>query len=72
MRTLVDLPDAELKELTELSRARGTSRAQLIRLAVAGFLEQNRPGLEGSFGLWKQRRVDGIAYQETARGEWDR
>ena len=38
MRTLVDLPETELEELTALSRARKTSRAELIRQAVAGFL----------------------------------
>ena len=59
MRTLVDLPDTELKELTELSRARGTLRAELIRQAVSGFLAENRPGVEQSFGLWKARGEGG-------------
>lgn len=72
MRTLVDLPDTELKELTELSRARGTSRAELIRQAVSGFLAGNKPGLESSFGLWKARDEDGLACQDRLRQEWDR
>ena len=72
MRTLVDLPESDLKQLNELSRARKTSRTQLIRLAVTGFLTQNRPGLKDSFGLWKARREDGVAYQERMRGEWER
>jgi len=72
MRTLVDLPERELEQLTLLSRSRKTSRAELIRRAIAGYLAQNRAGLEDSFGLWKDRGVDGVAYQERMRGEWER
>ena len=72
MRTLVDLPEAELEQLNALSRERRVSRAELIRQAVAGYLEQNRTGLEDSFGLWKKKDVDGVRYQQRLRGEWER
>lgn len=72
MRLLVDLPEGEVKQLKELSRARKTSRTQLIRLAVIGFLAQNKPGLDDSFGLWKKRGEDGISYQRRLRAEWER
>jgi metal-responsive CopG/Arc/MetJ family transcriptional regulator len=72
MRTLVDLPQRELEQLTALSRSRKTSRAELIRQAVAGYLAQNKAGVEDSFGLWKDRGVDGLAYQESLRDEWER
>jgi Ribbon-helix-helix protein, copG family len=72
MRTLVDLPDKELEQLTALSRSRKTSRAELIRQAVAGYLAQNSVGIEDSFGLWKSRGVDGLKYQDKLREEWDR
>lgn len=71
MRTLVDLPERQLKQLTALSRSRKTSRAELIRQAVAGYLAQNRAGIEDSFGLWKSRGVDGLEFQETLREEWE-
>jgi hypothetical protein len=71
MRTLVDLPERDLKQLTALSRSRKTSRAELIRQAVAGYLAQNRAGIEDSFGLWKSRGVDGLKYQEKLRDEWE-
>lgn len=71
MRTLVDLPERQLKQLTALSRSRKTSRAELIRQAVAGYLAQNRAGIEDSFGLWKNRGVDGLEFQETLREEWE-
>jgi hypothetical protein len=72
MRTLVDLPEGDLEQLNVLSRARRVSRAELIRQAVAGYLEQNKAGLEDSFGLWKKKAVDGVKYQERLRGEWER
>jgi metal-responsive CopG/Arc/MetJ family transcriptional regulator len=72
MRTLVDIPENELDELNLLSRSRKVSRAELIRQAVAGFLAENRVGLEESFGIWKKRGVDGVKYQEKLRGEWER
>jgi hypothetical protein len=72
MRTLVDIPEDELEELNLLSRSRKVSRAELIRQAVAGFLAENRAGLEDSFGIWKKRGVDGVEYQEKVRSEWER
>jgi metal-responsive CopG/Arc/MetJ family transcriptional regulator len=72
MRTLVDIPENELEELNTLSQARKVSRAELIRQAVAGFLAQNKAGLEDSFGLWKSRGVDGVDYQNKLRSEWKR
>ncbi len=72
MRLLVDLPESDLEQLNELSRARKTSRAQLIRLAVNGFLAQNKAGLEDAFGLWKNREEDGLRYQQRLRSEWER
>ncbi len=38
---------------------------------MAGFLEQNKAGLEDSFGLWKKKAVDGVRYQERLRSEWE-
>jgi hypothetical protein len=72
MRILVDLPERELQQLTALSRSRKTSRAELIRQAVTGYLAQNRAGIEDSFGLWQDRGVDGLEYQDRLRDEWER
>jgi metal-responsive CopG/Arc/MetJ family transcriptional regulator len=71
MRLLVDLPEAELEQLNELSRTRRVSRAELIRQAVAGYLERNSVGLENSFGLWKKKAEDGVTYQDKLRSEWE-
>jgi len=74
MRTLLDLPEADLKQLNELGRARKTSRTQLIRLAVTGFLTQNRPGVEDSFGFMEgpRRRWRGVPGPDARRVERER
>ena len=81
MRTLIDLPNQQLKELAEICAARKLSRAEAVRQAVAAFIEQNKPSRESAFGLWKGQAVclpceseplpeDGLAYQEKLRSEW--
>lgn len=71
MRTLVDIPDRELREITELSRRRKLSRAALIREAVAAYLaEHRRAQKQNAFGLWGERKTDGLAYQDRLRSEW--
>ena len=80
MRTLVDIPEQQLKDLAEICAARKISRAQGVRDAIAKFIEQNRVSRESAFGLWRDHRAgpceegalptDGLAYQERLRGEW--
>lgn len=71
MRTLVDIPDRELREITELSRRRKLSRAALIREAVSVYLAEHRRGQKrDAFGLWGERKTDGLAYQDKLRAEW--
>jgi predicted transcriptional regulator len=72
MRVSVDLRVDEARRLDELSRARKTSRAHLIRLAVAEFLARNSAAMKDSLGLWKDRGEDGAAYQDRLRAEWQR
>ncbi|MGO1078579.1 CopG family transcriptional regulator [Inquilinus sp. CA228] len=74
MRTLVDIPDEQLEQLTEISTRENTSRAAIIREAIAGYLAKRRKvGAKDAFGLWRregQDVVDGVEYQKALRGEW--
>ena len=73
MRTLVDIPEKDLCRLTKLSKARKVSRAQLVRTAVSEYLrKEQRDPLETLIGLWADRPIDGLEYQEQMRREWDR
>ena len=71
MRTIVDLPQDQIDALAGLSERFSLSRAELLRRAVAEYL--NRHVLkedDAAFGLWKQRSEDGLVYQDQLRDEW--
>ena len=71
MRISVDLDDARIQALNELSKREKRSRAALIRQAIDDYLARRRSKQEGdAFGLWGKRKVDGLAYQKRVRGEW--
>ena len=73
MRTLVDIPDSDIKRLTRLSKARKVSRASLVRAAVVEYLGKEQvDSLDRLAGIWADRDIDGLAYQEQMRREWDR
>ena len=73
MRTLVDIPEGDLSRLTKLSKTRKVSRAQLVRSAVSRFLqEEESDSLDKLFGIWADRNIDGLEYQEQMRREWER
>jgi metal-responsive CopG/Arc/MetJ family transcriptional regulator len=73
MRTLVDIPDKDLTRLNKLSRDRKVSRAHLVRTAVERYLREEEPdSLDQLFGIWKDRNIDGLEYQEQMRREWER
>lgn len=71
MRTLVDIGDPEVKALDQLAQREKVSRAALIRKAIDDFLARNTLSNETeAFGLWGNRKIDGLAYQEEIRSEW--
>lgn len=69
MRIWVELPEEMMARLDELSRARNSMRQNLIRQAIAELLAKNR-ALDATFGMWADRGVDGMAYQDRLRTEW--
>ena len=70
MRTLVDLGDAQLEELDNLSKQEKTSRAALIRQAIDDYLAAQRrsgiatPSASGAIAPWT-----GSPIRSKARGE---
>jgi metal-responsive CopG/Arc/MetJ family transcriptional regulator len=71
MRTLVDIDALQLRALDEMAEREKRSRASLLRQAVTEYLEKRtaRP-LDHAFGLWGDRMIDGLEYQERVRSEW--
>lgn len=70
MRVLVDIPAKQIDGLAIICEAKKLSRAEAIRQAIASYIEKNKPGEADVFGLWKDRKVDGLTYQEQVRSEW--
>lgn len=70
MRTLVDIPDRQIDDLTLICETKKMSRAEAIRQAIASYIEKNKSVTGEAFGLWKKNKVDGLAYQKKVRSEW--
>lgn len=75
MRTIIDLPPGQLRALDRWREARGVSRAEAVRQAIARLIESDEQHCEvlaQTRGLWAGRKEEGVAYQERLRNEWDR
>jgi predicted transcriptional regulator len=72
VKALIDIPDNQLKALAQIGERRKLSRAAIIREAIASYLRsQPREKPAGdAFGLWGDRKIDGLDYQEKLRSEW--
>mgnify|MGYP002632820227 CR=1 FL=1 len=74
MRTIIELPEEQLRALDAWRQVRGISRAEAVRRAVATLLGdeiQVRAAVDAAFGLWSHRSVDGLAEQDRLRAEWE-
>jgi metal-responsive CopG/Arc/MetJ family transcriptional regulator len=74
MRTIVDIPDTQIKFLDNLSKKKKISRANIIRQALANYITsqiKTRNSYESAFGIWKNKKVDSLVYQKRLRDEWD-
>ncbi|MGI4984539.1 MAG: ribbon-helix-helix protein, CopG family [Janthinobacterium lividum] len=70
-RILIDLPDTQLAALSALVESERRPRAAVIRDAIEAYISRHKPGSnDGVFGLRKNRRVDGLEYQQELRSEW--
>ena len=72
MRTIIELPEDQVRELALACAREGISRAEAIRRAVALYLaSQAEPAAgETAFGVWKGLETDGLGYEDRVRQEW--
>jgi hypothetical protein len=72
MRTIIDLPEAMLAMLTEICQRQGISRAEAVRRAVDRYITDHAAGeAPETFGMWADRRLDALAYEDDLRGPRD-
>ena len=72
VKIIIDIPDTMLNKLNMAGKKQKCSRSAIIREAISAFLGRNSPyeDLNESFGLWKEKKQDGLDYQEQLREEW--
>jgi len=82
MRTLIDLPEDDMKWLDRKAAEEGKSRAALVREAVSTYRAKVKPvgdksWLDQAFGIWKDRTDigDAVEWQRRERAgstrPWD-
>lgn len=52
-RTIIDIPDAQLREVDRLRKRLNISRAEAVRRGLQAFVEQNTDVTTNGFGLWR-------------------
>ena len=77
MRTIVDLPKEQIEAMDNYAKAKGISRAAVVREAVATYLpnKKKQASLDDhpAFGSWKvPKNFDSVQYVRKLRAEWDR
>ena len=71
-RIVIDLPDEDLRLLDAIKDVQKKPRAEIIRTAISGYLEDNRVSeTESAFGLWQLENGDGLEFQTALREEWN-
>jgi hypothetical protein len=66
MRTLIDIPDEDLKLLNQVAQKLSISRAEF----AASLAPHRQKMNHAAFGAWSGFPEDGLAYQERMRAEW--
>ena len=71
MRTIIDLPEEQIKNLDRLADGERISRAEAIRRAIAKYLDEKLKPKVSAFGLWKDKGIDGLKFQREIREDRD-
>ena len=75
MRTIVDIPDEQVRRLDADAKKHGISRAECVRRAVDLYLselERREEAFRSAFGSWKHLNLDTDKFLSDLRDEWER
>ena len=70
MKTLVDIPNNQIKSLAMICDEFNISRSEAIRRGIDLFIKKNNKKNIDVFGIWKDKNIDGLKYQNNLRDEW--
>ena len=76
MRTIIDLPEEQIRGLAEYCAAQHVSRAEAIRQAVNRLLidcaeSETQKTFDAAFGSWKKYGISTDEYLGELRSEWE-
>ena len=74
MRTIIDIPEEQIKILDALRQKQQMSRAAIIRQAIKDYLDshsKDRQAYHQAFGLWSGKQINSVEYQQKLREEWE-
>jgi len=69
-RTIIDIPDEQLREINRVCRALKISRAEAVRRGVHAFLEHNQTVEENGYGLWRGVETEARRLLATIQAKW--
>ena len=73
MRTIVDIPEAQIDALAHLCEQQKISRAEAVRRAVDRLLKESSSDRKKiGFGVWKHKRIDSRKFVDKLRAEWSK
>ena len=67
-RTIIDIPDTQLREVDRLCQLLGISRAEAVRRGLQGFVQQNEVVKTDGFGLWHSAAAPKQSAKVSATG----
>jgi len=74
-RTIISLPQELKVWLDDYSKSNNMPTAETIREAIKAFRKKTEKEskvdlLSQTYGLWKEKNIDGLDYMESLRDEW--
>ena len=69
-RTIIDIPDGQLREMNRVCRALNISRAEAVRRGVNAFLERNQAVEGEAYGLWRDSKVEARRLLADIQARW--
>ena len=71
MRTIITLSDEHIHSLEVICKKENISRSEAIRQAVHQYIEIQKPkNMDQAFGIWKERDISALLYEEELRSEF--
>lgn len=69
-RTIIDVPEGQLREVDRICSTLKISRAEAVRQGLKEFIRQHASVQEDGFGLWRDSGESATQLADAVRGQW--